>query len=81
MQLEDLHNYETQISDLSPLAGMPLKHLDCRDTPVADLTPLAKCTKLTKLLVKNTKVNAAAIAILQTSLPNCQIESDDAAPK
>jgi hypothetical protein len=31
---------QTQVKDLSPLIGMPLKTLFCNDTSVSDLSPL-----------------------------------------
>ena len=37
------------MSDLSPLKGMPLKGLNCHDTPVHDLLPLQDCNSLCRL--------------------------------
>ncbi len=35
-----------ELADLGPLAGMPLKSVDLRDTAVADVSPLASCEDL-----------------------------------
>ena len=69
----------TQVSDLSPLQGMPLTNLICHNTQVSDLSPLEECKNLKTLNLKNTKVTPAGVAALQKALPNCKIEWSDPA--
>jgi hypothetical protein len=65
-----------KLADLSPLRGLRLMKLDCRNTLVEDLSPL-KELPLTELQVGSTKVTPASVAALQKALPNCKIEWDD----
>jgi len=46
----------TQVSDLTPLVGMPLEELWLYDTQVIDLTPLAD-TSLRRLYLNGTQVS------------------------
>jgi len=46
----------TKVSDLSPLKGMPLTHLNCGSNPIADLSPL-EGIQLTNLNFGSTKVS------------------------
>jgi internalin A len=46
----------TDVTDLSPLAGLPLKQLDISDTQVSDLSPLAGMP-LEVLYAERTRVN------------------------
>jgi Leucine-rich repeat (LRR) protein len=41
----------SNISDISPLAGLPLVHLDLSDNHITDLTPLAEITTLSTLVL------------------------------
>jgi hypothetical protein len=50
MSLTFLTLQNTQVTDVSPLVGMPRNHLDLRGTPVTDLTPLAGMSGDTLLL-------------------------------
>jgi hypothetical protein len=50
----------SDLKDLSPLAGMPLKEFGCWSTPVSDLTPL-KGMSLTTLKVPNTPVKDLSV--------------------
>jgi hypothetical protein len=69
----------SQLSDLSPLRGMPLTNLSCGGTNVADLALLQAIPTLTVLKVRVSKVTSAGVAALQKALPNCKIEWDDPA--
>jgi internalin A len=42
---------KSNISDISPLAGLPLVHLDLSDNHITDLTPLAGITTLSTLVL------------------------------
>ena len=42
---------KTRVSDLSPLAGLPLERVALFGTDVADLQPLTECPKLTQLVL------------------------------
>ncbi len=55
-QLEVVSLVLTQVKDLSPLKGLPLKELYLRHTPVADLSPLKNIRSLRILDLHNTKV-------------------------
>ncbi|MBL9080344.1 MAG: hypothetical protein JNK76_00970 [Planctomycetales bacterium] len=76
MPISELFLDDTQVSDLSPLIGLPLLKVTLNDTPVSDLTPLNGCKSLKDLHVKRTKVTPAAIAALRQTLPHCRIEAD-----
>lgn len=52
MQLHELRIWETAVDDLAPLAGMPLRKLLLHQCPnIRDLTPLAHCGELARLLI------------------------------
>ena len=46
-----------RVTDLTPLAGMPLEMLNLNDVPVTDLTPLASMTRLRSLNLHGTPVS------------------------
>lgn len=46
----------TNVSDLSPVQGMPLIYFKCNNSPVLDLSPL-QATKLYELQCEQTKVS------------------------
>ncbi len=51
------------IDDLSPLAGMNIRHLALHGNRITDVTPLASCTQLVKLTISNNPVrNLSALA-------------------
>jgi len=79
MKLAKLECQDTKVTDLSPLNGMPLTHMNCNGSQVSDPTPLQSCTALKSVTFYKTKVIAASIAALQKALPNCKIEWDDPA--
>jgi Leucine-rich repeat (LRR) protein len=61
----------TDISDLSPLAGLTGMHtLYLIGTKASDLSPLAGLTGLHTLELCGTEVSDASVAELQRSLPN-----------
>jgi len=61
----------TDISDLSPLAGLKGLHtLGLSRTKVSDLAPLAGLTGLQSLGLYGTKVSGASVDELQRILPN-----------
>ena len=53
--LKKLSLYATPVSDIAPLKGLPLTHLNLAQTGVADLSPL-KGMKLERLDLRDTKV-------------------------
>ena len=64
----------TQVSDLSPLAGLNnLEGLNLNGTQVGDLSPLAGLNNLTSLRLDSTQVSKEQIEMLQKALPNCEI--------
>ena len=70
------------IENLSSLAGMPLTSLNCRNTRITDLSPLAECKELKTLVISEFKITPLSVAALQKALPNCKIEwGDPAKPK
>jgi serine/threonine protein kinase/Leucine-rich repeat (LRR) protein len=79
MPLTRLECTESIVSDLSPLRGMPLETFWCKETNVADLSPLYDCKSLKELNVEKTKVSPAVVAALQKALPNCKVTWDDPA--
>jgi Leucine-rich repeat (LRR) protein len=71
MPLEQLTIAGTAVTDLTPLADMKLKYLNCDFSQVVDLTPL-KGVPLTMLRVPNTKVsNLAALEGMPLRHLNC----------
>ena len=79
MPLTTFHLYRTAVSDLSPLAGMPLADLRCGYTQVADFSPLIGCLSLRTLEVSHSKITPEGVAALQKALPNCKIDWDGSA--
>jgi serine/threonine protein kinase len=79
MPLTRLECTESIVSDLSPLRGMPLETFWCKETSVADLSPLYECKSLKELNVEKTRVSPAVVAALQKALPNCKVTWDDPA--
>ena len=66
-----LYLSDTNISDLSPLAGLTgLQSLYLSRTEVSDLSPLAGLKGLHVLGLSCTKVSGASVAELRRSLPN-----------
>ena len=49
--LQTLALCNQQITDLSPLAGLPLQRLDLHGNQIVDLSPLASCTELREVRV------------------------------
>lgn len=75
MNLEGLDLFKTQVSDLSPLAGLTkLKGMSIVDSPVRDLTHLNGLPNLKLLGMFETNVSAEEVDRLHRALPNCQIE-------
>jgi len=72
---------KSKLSDLSPLAGLPLAELDCSSTEVSDLSPLENCKSLQTLFARNTNVTPAGVAALKKALPKCKIEWDEPATR
>ncbi|MCH7729863.1 MAG: leucine-rich repeat domain-containing protein [Planctomycetes bacterium] len=67
----------TQVTDLSPLAGLTnLKVLDLDSTQATDLSPLEGLTNLERLFLRNTQVTKEDVQKLQKALPNCTIKWD-----
>ena len=65
----------TEVSDLTPLAGMrnlEVLHLD--GTQVSDLAPLAKLTSLQRLSLSNTQIREEQVEQLRKALPNCLVK-------
>jgi hypothetical protein len=79
MRLKRLECTGFELTDLSPLRGMPLTHVAFAKSSVADLTPLHDCPTLVEVIAKNTKVTPAGIAALRKAIPNCKIVWDDPA--
>ena len=50
-QLESFETYQVPISDLGPLAKLPLKWLGLERTKVVNLGPLAECATLEEIIV------------------------------
>jgi formylglycine-generating enzyme required for sulfatase activity/serine/threonine protein kinase/Leucine-rich repeat (LRR) protein len=75
MKITDLNlSQQANVTDLTPLRGMPLRRLMMAGTRVADLSPLEDCQGLKDLSVHSTKVAPASVAALQKALPDCKIE-------
>jgi len=79
MQLSELICNNTNVSDLSPLAAVPLVTLRIMDTTVSDLSPLHSCSALESVVANRTKITTTEVADLQKALPSCKIEWDDPA--
>lgn len=84
--IEYLYNLQTldlsfnQVTDLAPLAGLPLKYLDLQANRVTDLSPLARLPQLTAVALDGNPVQdlspLAAAAVLQVvSLRNTSLDS------
>jgi len=74
MSLTRLECGNPELTDLSSLGGMPLQTLWCKDSGVADLSPLHGCKGLVELVATNSKVTAEGVAALQRALPKCKID-------
>ena len=73
-KVKSLDLYDTQVVDLSPLAGLTnLEVLDLCDTQVVDLSPLAGLTNLEVLNLRNTQVDQQSLDNLRAALPNVRI--------
>ena len=71
---EWLYLGETEVSDLSPLAGLTnLEEIWLNDTQVSDLSLLAGLENLRRLSIEGTNVTEEQIEQLQLALPNCKI--------
>lgn len=82
-KLEYLEMFTTAISDLSPLSeAKELRHLNICNCPnITDISPLYGLTELERLWIgTDTPVPAEQIAQMQTSAPNCQINTTAAEP-
>jgi hypothetical protein len=54
----------TAVSDLSPLAGMPLRHLYFQNTKVVDAMPLLQCPSLETIVLPRGIQNVAVLRLL-----------------
>ena len=76
--LEDLqwiNLYNTQVSDLSPLAELKnLKWLTLNATPVEDISPLAQLGNLELLYLQYSQVSEEQVQAMRKALPNREIE-------
>ena len=73
--LKDLELFEIKVSDISPLAGLTnLTYLDLDDNEISDINPLKKLTNLRYLSLRENPINDIDKQILQTTLPNCNIQ-------
>lgn len=70
---------DTAAQPAEALQGMPLETFWCKETSVAELSPLYECKSLKELNVEKTKVSPAVVAALQKALPNCKVTWDDPA--
>jgi hypothetical protein len=66
--LRALAAYEGKLADISALRGLPLAEADLGGNAIKDLTPLAECQKLERLLIST---HTSDIAFLK-KLPNLQ---------
>ena len=75
INLKDLELFEIKVSDISPLAGLTnLTYLDLDDNEISDINPLKKLTNLRYLSLRENPINDIDKQILQTTLPNCNIQ-------
>jgi len=58
LALKEFHLESSRVTSLLPLAMMPLEVLSLQGSPVSDLGPLRKCTKLTKINLSGTQVTS-----------------------
>ena len=56
LALKEFHLDGSRVTSLLPLAMMPLEVLSLQGSPVSDLGPLRKCTKLTRINLSGTQV-------------------------
>ena len=71
--LEGLSLGGTQVSDVTPLAGLTSLQWLVLNGTVTDVTPLARLTSLEVLILNGTQVSEAAVEQLQKALPQCEI--------
>jgi hypothetical protein len=65
---------DTSISDVSPVAAMDsLRYLAIERTNVSTLAPLAHHPTLDSIDVTDPHITEGALAVLQESLPSCDI--------
>lgn len=67
-KLETLVLCNQQLTDLSPLAGLPLRRLDVHGNQLTDLSPLTNCASLTELRVSGNPLTDLAPLVDCTSL-------------
>lgn len=72
LKLQSLLIKNTDVADLTPIAKLPLTHLDCSVTPVSDLSPL-RGMPLSQLRVMTTQV-ADLSALADAPLTDLDIE-------
>jgi hypothetical protein len=71
MKLRTLLIGSTKVTDISPLAGMPLETLNLDSTPIKDLSPLLKCPTLEALVLPTAPDNIESLH----KLPNLALLS------
>ena len=75
-KLEYLEVFHGYITDVSPLANCTeLKHLNLCMNEITDITPLYGLTKLERLWISRNPIPEEQIAVMQSIVPNCVINT------
>ena len=72
-RLQQLNLWGTAVTDLSPIANLPLTNLTITDTKVTDLTPIGSMTKLRNLSMYRVPVSDATLQGIKEALPQCYL--------